>query len=458
MELTGKTVEISWQLPMSEEYDVVVVGGGSAGIAAAVAAGRNGARTLLVERYGCLGGTSTVGLVGPFMTSYDAKSRNPVVGGIYTEVVARMVKMGGAIDPATIPEGTAYSSFIFEGHGHVTPFRVEALKMVADDLVAEAGVEVLLHTECVEVLRRDDLLKGLIIHRKQGMVAVPCKFIVDCTGDGDVAVLAGADFILGRGDGMMQPASTFFKIGNVDDAKLEAWVKEHRRLHGDERLFECVIKEALAQGDFPIPRRWINIYREPRPGEYRVNVTRVLGVDGTKSEDLTRGEIEGRRQVLQVLAFMRKYCPGLENAYIVEMASSLGIRESRHIIGDYVLTGDDVLEGRRFADAIARFAYVVDIHDPSGAGGLNQAIKGDYYEIPVRCLRVKGQTNLLVAGRCLSADHVAHSSLRVIPGCYITGEAAGTLAALAVRQRKTDTRMVETAELQAALRNQGALV
>ncbi len=458
MELSERLIDFRRRIPVSEGYDVVVVGGGSAGIAAAVAAGRNGARTLLVERNGCLGGTSTIGLVGPFMTSYDARSREPVVGGVFSEVVRRMVERGGAVDPATIPPGTIYSSFISEGHGHVTPFQAEVLKAVADAVVSGAGVEVLFHCECIDVMRGRGAIQGVILHRKQGTTAVPCKYAVDCSGDGDLAVMAGAEFVLGRGDGKMQPASTFFRIGNVDDVKLESWVREHRRVHGEERLFECLVLEAAERGEFTVPRRWINIYREPRPGEYRVNVTRVIGVDGTKSEDLSRGEIEGRRQVFEVMAFLRGHCAGLENAILLQVADSLGIRETRHVVGDYVLSGDDVLEGRRFPDAIARYAYVVDIHDPTGSGGKNQPIKGDYYEIPARCLRVKGLRNVMVGGRCISADHVANSSLRVIPACYATGEAAGALAALAVRQGAVDAREVAVDELQATLRRQGGIL
>jgi hypothetical protein len=451
-------MKVEWEIPVLDEVDVVVVGGGSAGIAAAVSAARNGARTLLVERYGFLGGTSTGALVGPFMTSYDTKGEQPVVEGVFAELVRRMEKIGGAIDPGTIEGPGVFNAFISLGHSHITPFQADALKVVAADMLVEAGAEVLLHTDFIDVMHEEGKVHHLVIRRKQGMAGVPCKFVIDCSADGDVAAQAGAEFILGRGDGHMQPATMFFKIGNVDDERVEAWVEEHRKIHGEERLFQCIIQDAREKGEFSVPREWINIYREPRPGEYRVNVSRVLGVDGTKSEDLTRAEIEGRRQVLQLVAFMRKRCPGLENAIIMETASRIGIRETRHIVGDYLLTGEDVQEGRSFEDAIARYSYPIDIHDPTGTRTRLEGIKGDYYQIPVGTLRVKGFENLLVAGRCLSADHIAHASVRVIPACYATGEAAGALAALAVQQGVPDARQVSTEKLQKVLRDQGAVI
>lgn len=458
MKTTGRIVHYVTDIPCTEPYDIVVIGGGSAGISAAVAAGREGVRVLLVERYGTLGGTSTGALVGPFMTSYDSRGEKPVVGGIFAEVVERMAAIGGAISPDGIGFETKYASFIGLGHSHVTPFQPDTLRLVAAEMVLEAGVELLLHTDFIDVITEDDRVIKVLLRRKQGSVAVPAKYVIDCSADGDVAVAAGADFTLGRGDGQMQPATMFFRIGNVDDAKVETWIKERRQVNKDERLFESIVAEAKKRGEFSIPRDYINIYKEPEAGVYRVNVTRVLGIDGTKSEDLTRAEIEGRKQVFQLLDFLRKYCPGLENVILLEVASRIGIRETRHIIGDYILSGEDVLNGRKFPDAIARYAYPVDIHDIDGTRGRLEAIRNDYYEIPVGCLRAKKHANLLVAGRCLSADHIAHGSVRAIPACYATGQAAGALAALAVRQGVSDSRQVEVRLLQDVLRGQGAII
>jgi hypothetical protein len=456
--VTEQTIRYGADARRTEPYDVVIVGGGSAGVAAAIAAGREGARVLLVERYGSLGGTSTDALVGPFMTSYDSEGQRPVVGGIFTELVDRMVAIGGAISPDGIGAGTEFASFIELGHSNVTPFNADALRLVAAEMVLDAGVELLLHSDFIDVVKLGDRVDTVIVRLKQGFVAVPAGFVIDCSADGDVAHRAGAAFTLGRGDGHMQPATMFFRIGNVDDEGVHAWIRNRRETHPGERLFQSIVEAAIERGEFRIPRQYINIYQEPEPGVYRVNVTRILGVDGTRSEDLTRAEVEGRKQVFELLQFFRKYCPGLENATLLSVASRIGIRETRHIHGDYVLTGDDVIEGRRFPDAVARYAYPVDIHDVAGSRGRLEAIKNDYYEIPAGCLRVKGMPNLLVAGRCLSADHVAHGSVRVIPACYATGQAAGTLAALAAKQRVEDVRAVDPGVLQGVLKERGAIV
>lgn len=453
-------MRITYDIPVAPAVDVLVVGGGSSGIAAATAAAREGARTVLVERYGFLGGTSTAGLVGPFMTAYSADGTEQVIAGLFQEMVDRMAALGGAIDPSVTEAGSAHAGFIEYGHAHVTPFHAESLKLAALEMTAEAGVHVRFHTWFVDTLREGHQATGAVVLDKGGMRALPARIVVDTSADGDVAVRAGAEFRVGRADGKMMPATMFFRVGGIDDERLAAWMEEHRQLHPGERLFECLVQQAKRDGKWSIPREYLNLYREPRPGEYRVNTTRLHDVDGTDPEDLSRAELEGRRQVAAVLRFLREYCPGCESAQLLETAAQIGIRETRHILGEYVLTGEDVLQGVAFPDAIARCAYPIDIHDPTGTRG---TLKGpqeagrNWYEIPYRCLVPLGIENLLVAGRCLSATHEGAASARVIPPCYATGQAAGTAAALALRLGVTPRR-VPAELLREKLRAAGAIV
>ena len=234
-------------------------------------------------------------------------------------------------------------------------------------------------------------------------------------------------------------------------------MREHEVLHPGERLFECIVKEARARGEWTLDRDFLNIYREPTAGQWRVNSTRVQDVDGTNPDDLSRAEIEGRRQAWELIRFFRSHCPGLENAQLIATASQVGIRETRHILGDYVLNGQDVHEGRRFDDAIAQCSYPIDIHDPSGPRGRLEGIDSDYYEIPYRCLVPRQVNNLLVAGRPISADHEGAASARVIPPCYATGQAAGTAASLSIQQN-VNPREVDVESLRTTLRAQGAII
>jgi glycine/D-amino acid oxidase-like deaminating enzyme len=464
----SEQLTVSWKIPVKTECEVCVVGGGSAGVAAAVASSRAGARTVLVEKYGFLGGTATAGLVGPMMTSYSSDGREPVIAGVFREVVDRMVRLGGAIDPAQIDHSTAYSAFIRMGHARVTPFHPEAMKAAMLDIVEESGARTLYHTCFVKTLVHERHLTGVVVHDKAGLGAVRARVFVDATGDADVAADAGVPCRKGReADGRMMPATLFMRFGDVDDAMVEAYA----RAHPGKRMFEEIVTRAREAGSWSIPRQWLNLYREPHPGEYRVNITRLLDIDGTDPDDLSRAEVEGRRQCLEVFRFMKAHCPGLERARLLETAAQIGIRETRHIQGLYTLTAEDVLAGRRFADAIARCAYPIDIHDPTGSGGRNIGLgntpeepgKGvatdapRFYDIPYRCLVPVHLVNLLVAGRPLSATHEAAASARVMPPCYATGQAAGLAAALCA-QGGIDAAAVDVQVLRQALKGQGAIV
>ncbi|HJN11379.1 MAG TPA: FAD-dependent oxidoreductase [Pirellulaceae bacterium] len=453
-----EAISRTWNIPLRATVDVAVVGGGSAGTAAASAAARNGASTVLVERYGFLGGTSTAGMVGPFMTSYTADGKRQLVAGLFQEVIDRMVAMGGAVDPSTTESGSAWSSFIKLGHANVTPFHVESLKMATLEMVSAAGAQIRFHTSFVDVVMQGERITGIVILDKAGLGLLQPKVVVDTSGDGDIAVKADTPFEVGRReDGKMMPVTLFLTIGNVDDEQVVAWMREHEVLHPGERLFECIVKQARSRGEWTLEREFLNLYREPIPGQWRVNTTRVQNIDGTNPDDLSRAEIESRRQAWELIRFFRSHCPGLENAQLIATASQVGVRETRHILGDYVLSGQDVLEGRRFDDAIARCSYPIDIHDPQGPRGRLEGIRSEHYEIPYRCLVPRQVDNLLVAGRPISADHEGAASARVIPPCYATGQAAGTAAALSIKQGVTP-RELDTELLRSTLRGQGAIV
>lgn len=445
------------QVPIVASTDVLVVGGGPAGIAAAVAAARAGVHTTLVEANGFLGGMATAGLVGPFMTSYSPDGKDQVIKGVFEELVRRMEAKGGAIHPEKVRAGQSYSSYISRGHDHVGPFDSECLKITAEEMCLEAGVDLVYHAFMVDVIRGSHgQIEGCIFASKSGLIAITCKVAIDCTGDADLANLAGAETKVGRdSDSLTQPATLFFRVRNIDKAAIE----EYRRNNpeADSKQFSTLIERARENGDFPIQREKLGIY-ESLNGEWRVNTTRMTGVDATNVLDLTRAEIEGRRQVQIVLNFMKKYVPGFANVELVDTAPQIGIRESRRIVGEYVLTADDLIDSRIFDDAIAMGGFAIDIHQPDGKSGVFTLMKsGKAYSIPYRSLIPKGVPNVLVAGRCISATHEALGSVRVMPPCFATGQAAGVAAALSVLD-SVNIREVNVANLRSSLKQQGGIV
>jgi hypothetical protein len=443
------------ELDVEPAVDVLVVGGGPAGIAAAVASARNGARTMLLERYGFLGGNLTAGLVGPCMTSYSLDGETQLIRGVFEEFVERMVQAGGALHPSGIPAGSAYSGFITYGHDKVTPFEPEAAKLCAVELCADAGVEVLLHTLVVDTIVEDGAVRGVICAGKSGMHVQPASVVVDCSADGDVAARSGAPFEVGRDeDGLTQPMTLFFRVADVDDAVVETYVQEHSE---DVRPFASIVTEGRRTGEFPSPRRGVGMYRTLEPGVWRINTTRVLGRDGTETRDLTHAEIDGRRQVHDLVEFFRSRLPGFERCRLLDTASQIGVRETRRILGEYLLTLDDLQSGREFDDVIGLCGYPVDIHSPtSDGGGVSEDLAtANIYQIPYRSLVPREIDQLLVAGRCVSATHEALAAIRVMPPAFAMGQAAGTAAAIAVRQG-CSPRRVPVGELQNLLVSQGA--
>ena len=409
-------------LSVSDEdhnWDVVVCGGGPSGIAAAVAAARNGANTLLVERYGFLGGMATAGLVNPFMP-YHAGSEQ-IIRGIFQEIIERLSAKnayGGPREPQA--------------------FDCELFKVVADEICLESRVNLLLHVFVSGASVADSRIQCIELTCKPRGKILRAQVYVDATGDADFAYLAGAPCEKGRAsDGLTQPMTLNFRMAGVD---LD-------RMPPREEITRLYLK-AREEGRIDCPRDDVLYMFTTRAGEVHFNTTRVTRADGTNADDLTRAEIESRRQVAQYAAFLTKDVAGFERAHLQMTGTQIGVRETRRIVGEYVLTREDVVGARKFTDCVARGSYPVDIHDPDGGGAVLEFLPpGESYDISYGCLVPLKIENLLVAGRPISATHEAHSSLRVMPIACAIGEAAGTAAALCacggVSPRALDVRLLQ---------------
>ena len=446
---------------------VLVVGGGPAGVCAAIAAAREGAATMIVEASGCLGGMGTSGLVSPFMTCYDTTGEIQVIRGLFEEIVQRMVAIGGAINPAKVRATTPYSAWITAGHDHCTPFEAEAMKFVLDQMCAEAGVKVLLHATFVDVMIKGDKVSGVTVLCKEGLQNIGADIVVDCTGDGDVAFRAGVPTVFGNPDtGGVQPCTLFFTINNVNSRKLEADVMAHlhefRKVDGvSYRALHWRVAQAEAAGEWDIARKSVNIYKKVKDDEWAVNCTRISKLDATQSEELSRGEVEGRRQVQELMGFFHKYVPGCEKATLMSSGAYLGIRESRHIEGLHTLRAQDLIDAKVPQDSILVASNSVDVHGKGGSSSATEytTVKGGrWYGVPYGCLVPKGvRGGLLVAGRCLSATSDAAGAVRVMPPVMAMGQAAGIAAALCVRNGWSPAE-ADTDLLRARLLERGAFL
>jgi hypothetical protein len=299
------------------------------------------------------------------------------------------------------------------------------------------------------------MAKGVIIETKSGRMAVTASVLIDATGDGDVANFLGAPWEKGsKEDGLMQPATLFFRLSGVDRKAVDRYISEHP----EERHFKTFAGVAKELGEFIPAKHDVLFFYTPRSGEVAVNTTRIQNVDGTNVFDRTKAEIETRRQVRTLVQFFKKYVPGFQNCYLSNTAQEVGFRETRRIIGDYVLTKDDVLGVRQFSDNIAQCSYMIDIHDPTGTQLFYTPVpEGKSYGIPYRCLLPQKVENLIMAGRCISATHEAQGSLRVMPPSFSIGQAAGTAAAIAVIDQ-VKPREVSVAKLRKMLGEQGQVI
>lgn len=418
--------EPSRAIPVVRDVDVLVAGSGPAGIGAALAAARYGVRTLLVERCGFIGGMMTGGLCACWCGTAG--------GSIYR----------------------SYRKALNNEHF----FDPEGAKLVAERWLTEAGCELLLHSVVADAIVKDDTVRGVVVENKSGRQALKAKVVIDCTGDGDVAARASVPFQKGRhSDGRMQPVTTYFTIGSTDPTQFGPCFDFHDEWTlRDGRVLQKVTWEAAVRGELPSTVGHLLLYPLPLPGEVLVNMTNVMDVDGTDGFDLTRAEIEARAQIEPIVAFLRKEVPGCEDAYLVRIASFVGVRETRRIEGDYTLTKHDILECTHFDDVIATGWAAVDIHAPTGHGsGTTRERPVKAYGIPYRALLPRNRKNLLVAGRCISGTHEAMASYRMQPCCLAMGEAAGTAAAIAVEQG-VSPRQVDVQRLQEQLRAQAAVI
>ena len=440
------------------EYDVLVVGGGNAGCAAALAAARSGTRVLLAERYGFLGGTATASMVGPWMTFHSGQER--IVGGIAQEMVERLVARGGS--PGHIHDASDYVPTI-------TPFDPEIHKALLFEMMGESGVRLLLHAWFLDAILAGGRVVGARFATVGGVREVRARRTIDATADAYVAASAGVPTQQGDVRGRVQPASLMFRLSHVDLSVLSQYVRQRPEqmrssLKTHERTPEALTAvaglyelwdAARARGAVAVPRELVSFFATPYADEVTVNMTRVVDVDPLDPDDLTRAEVEARAQVMQLLDFFRADVPGFANARIAATATQIGVRESRRIEGEYTLTADDVLHARGFEDAIARSAYPIDIHNPAGSGTTTHRLApGTSYEIPYRCLVPKGIEDLLVAGRCISTTHEALASTRLTPTVMTLGQAAGTAAALSL-QRGVTPRALDPATLRERLIRDG---
>ena len=460
-------------IPVVGEYDVIVAGGGPGGIPAAIAAARAGAKTLLIERYGFLGGMATAGLIGPILGTRASGSDEPIIGGIAEELCRAMADLGMA---------APYDQAVTTGGIRFEP---EGFKLVCDELVLDAGIALRLHSLVADALTEDGRIRALILESKSDREAVLGKVFVDATGDADVVARSGAAFTLGReADGRVESMGSMFVVGGVHEDELAT---------GDQaEAFKEKAEQAVEEDRIRVYNR--SLGSRIREAQRAVNATRFAG-DCTNVDDLTRGEIQIRRDTWDFINFWREEAPGMGDCYVLQTPTNIGLRESRQMVGVDRVVGQDVVEARRRDDAVARCSYWIDIHCPMGRVKSNTHLcykacpndppcpfyeehydelpdadlEGDnpraalhprdglWFDIPYGALVSADLPNLLAAGRCISLDHQAMAAARVMGPCMAIGQAAGQAAAMAA-DADGDAQNVEVCELQERLRSNAAAV
>ncbi len=463
----GHILEPARQVPVYDEADVLVAGGGPAGVCAALAAARRGMRVVLAEQMGFLGGVNTaagVNGIGGWQHDLDG---NPLASGIGEEIMRGMAELGGS-DPEVVND-------VFRVRTHRPTYREgglgcywirsnpEYMKLLLDRMLQKANVRVVLHTSAVYPVMEGNAVCGAYIESKSGRQAVKAKVTIDCTGDGDIAARAGAEYELGRpSDGFCQPMSMIFTVGGGTPPRLvyNPWEDQSGLPDYAKNRYEMAVRMARENGEIRYNPNDIFCAATPvnkdHPETLSVNFTRIQRLSAVDADQLTQAEMVGREQVFEGLRFMRKYVIGNEEAYLISVPPYIGVRESRRILGEAYLTGGDIRTGRRWKDTVARAIYMIDTHNPTAVGEPSHLEYLDQpYDVPYGCLIPQKVDRLLTAGRCISGDTVALSSFRILATCMNTGEAAGAAAALAVRQQ-VSPRRVDIALLQKSLEESGA--
>lgn len=447
------------------DYDVVVIGGGPGGLPAALEAARHGAKVLLVEKNGYLGGNLTIGLP---LLGYLDKDGNQIIGGIAQELVDELTRRGAASPHTWCPL-----------HNSVTIYDHEVFKVIAFEKCLEAGVELLLHMQVVDTNLEDGRITSVTLFGKSRCIEVSARVFIDATGDGDVAYLAGASYEKGQNNcGTVQPPTVMCTLGGVDTERTIAYLEAHpeqselpesMRIYPgyDAAFFRANPKyhvlvgmrklflELRAEGKLPVDRDTLIYIQSLTPGQVHINCTRHLGIDGSDALDLTRAEIEGHLQNYALVDALRQYVPGFENCYLTQIYPFVGIRETRRFKGITELTGQDVQSGRVGEDAVGLGGYIIDIHDGKGSGTVIEKVAP--YGLPYGITCSAEIKNLMLSGRCASMDSVALSSARVMPTLMALAQGVGLGAALAV-QNKVDPSEVDVARLRAILKSEGVIL
>ena len=444
--------EIKLNIRDRRSCDVLVVGGGVSGIAAAVCAARCGMSVILAEKNCFLGGAATAGLIGTFMTCCDAKGEEQIIKGFYGELLDRLISEGSAVSPEKCKVGNSYSAYRIKGHKGVAPYSCEGLKKTAEEMCLEAGVQLMYNSVLIACETAERQVKSAFFATDSGVFEISARYFIDCGGDAVLCQLAGCETVFGDKDGSVQPASMIFTIDGVDKELLDAYMKDTPEMR--KRFFMDEIERGFADGSFPCGTKKLRIFEAPN-GTWHVNMAQTDNAFNSLDPfETAAAAAEQRQQVGKIMDFLRKTIPALKNIRLLETASSIGIREGRRIVGEYTLTIDDLKNSVIFDDAILLCSNSVDMHQKSGVAYSTIDCEKNY-SVPYRCLLTKEFDNLAAAGRCVSADRAALAAIRVMPPCFAMGEAVGTACAIAAKDGAA-LRDISVEKLRSRLKENGA--